>query len=457
MKAFGTYISKYLLSFSALLLLLLCVNAAVFGIVFHRTVREDYRDDSPHAMLEMTAAAATPDALSADAAQKLRENHIWAMYLAPDGRCFWSVELPKEVPQNYTVQDVASFSRGYLADYPVFVWNTDDGLLVLGYPKNSYVKLTGNYYSLQAVQKLPLFIFGMFGIDIVCLFLIYCFSRNKLIRSTEPIITAVETLADGQPASLCVHGELSGIAESVNKASELLNKQNEARANWISGISHDIRTPLSVIMGYAERIAGDKTTSPEIQKEAQIVSQQSVKIKELVQDLNLVSKLEYEMEPLHTEPVRLSKLIRTYAAELLNSGLSDAYTVEIDISDEAEDGMIAGDARLISRAMNNLVQNSIRHNPNGCKIWLVLERTDGMLALSVIDNGVGVSPEKLHALENTPHYMDSTDERLDLRHGLGLLIVQQIAAAHKGTFGIESISPHGCKATLGFLLFPSIR
>ena len=208
-------------------------------------------------MLEMTAAAATPDALSANAAQKLRENHIWAMYLAPDGRCFWSVDLPKKVPQSYTVQDVASFSRGYLADYPVFVWNTDDGLLVLGYPKNSYVKLTGNYYSLQAVQKLPLFIFGMFGIDIVCLFLIYCFSRNKLIRNTEPIITAVETLADGQPASLCVHGELSGIAESVNKASELLNKQNEARANWISGISHDIRTPLSMIMGYAERIAGD--------------------------------------------------------------------------------------------------------------------------------------------------------------------------------------------------------
>ena len=114
MKAFGTYISKYLLSFSALLLLLLCVNAAVFGIVFHRTVCEDYRDDSPRAMLEMTAAAATPDALSANAAQKLRENHIWAMYLAPDGRCFWSVDLPKKVPQSYTVQDVASFSRGCL-------------------------------------------------------------------------------------------------------------------------------------------------------------------------------------------------------------------------------------------------------------------------------------------------------------------------------------------------------
>ena len=181
---------------------------------------------------------------------------------------------------------------------------------------------------------------------------------------------------------------------------------------------------------------------------------QSVKIKELVQDLNLVSQLEYEMQPLHKEEIRLSKLIRSYVAELLNSGLSDAYTIEIDVAPEAENAMLECDARLISRAINNLVQNSIKHNPKGCKILLSLKYTEETLTLTVADNGVGLTPEKLQELEEKPHYMESTDERLDLRHGLGLLIVQQSVAAHNGNFKLTNVLPQGCEA---ILIFPHCK
>ena len=87
-----------------------------------------------------------------------------------------------------------------------------------------------------------------------------------------------------------------------------------------------------MIMGYAGRIAANEATTDKVREQAEIVRKQSVKIKELVQDLNLVSQLEYEMQPLHKEQIRLSKLIRSYVAELLNSGISDAYTIEIDIA-----------------------------------------------------------------------------------------------------------------------------
>ena len=92
----------------------------------------------------------------------------------------------------------------------------------------------------------------------------------------------------------------------------------------------------------------------------------------------MVSQLEYEMQPLHLEVIRLSKLIRSYAAELLNSGISDTYTIEIEIAENAENAVLEGDARLILRAISNLVQNSIKHNPDGCKIYLVLECTKNM-------------------------------------------------------------------------------
>nr|WP_303688935.1 HAMP domain-containing sensor histidine kinase [Ruminococcus bromii] len=450
MKSFGSYISKHLASFAVFLLILVLINVLLFGVTFYHTVSDDYGESSPRAMLEMTSAAATTEGLTDDAIQTLRQYNIWAMYLTPSGECFWTLDVPEEVPHNYSVQDVALFSKGYLEDYPVFVWNTDEGLLVLGYPKDSYMKLTSNYYSIEAIQKIPFYVTGMLGMDVLCLFLAYYFSKRRIIQNTEPIVEAIETLADGKPASLHIDGELSEIAGSVNKASLILSRQNEARANWISGVSHDIRTPLSMIMGYAGRIAADGTASGRIREQAEIVRKQSIKIKELVQDLNLVSQLEYEMQPLHKEQIRLSKLIRSYVAELLNSGISDAYTIEIDIVPEAENAMLECDARLISRAINNLVQNSIKHNPQGCKIQLSLKNTGETLVLAVADNGVGLTPEKLQELEGKPHYMESTDERLDLRHGLGLLLVRQIVEAHHGTLFIESEPNKGYEARIVF-------
>lgn len=450
MKSFGAYISKHLASFAVFIIILLLINMFAFVWTFRSTITKDYGDISPQKMLEATVAASTSESISDEMAQKLRSNHIWAMYLNQDGKCVWSCDLPEEVPDHFTIQEVATFSKGYLADYPVFVWSTDNGLLVLGYPKDSFTKITSNYLPIHMVQLVPIFITVMLAVDLLLLFLAYYFSKRKIIRNTEPIVASIETLSDGKPVSLHIHGELSEVADSVNKASQILSKQNTARANWISGVSHDIRTPLSMIMGYAGKIAEDKSASSTVKEQAEIVRKQSIKIKELVQDLNLVSQLEYEMQPLHKESVRLSKLIRSYVAELLNTGIYNAYTLNIEIAPEADTTILECDTRLISRAINNLVQNSIKHNPQGCEIRIILEDVENSLLLTVADNGVGLSPEKLHELEEKPHYMESTDDRLDLRHGLGLILVRQIVKAHNGSMAIESTLQHGCKTVMNF-------
>ena len=450
MKAFGKYISKYLLSFFAFALVLLLVNILAFALMFGGIVFREYGSASPANMLEAVAADLSASGISEERLQELNRNQIWAMLLDASGHCIWEASLPEEIPTQYTIQDVAVFSKGYLQDYPVFVRNTDNGLLVLGYPKDSFMKLTGNYFPIRAIRIFPLFITGILAIDIVLLFLVYYFSKRKISKNTEPIMASIKTLSTGKPVDLSIRGELSEIADSVNQASQVLSRQNQARANWISGVSHDIRTPLSMIMGYAQRIAGDHGASGNIQQEAEIIRAQSAKIKDLVQDLNLVSQLEYEMQPLHKEPVRLSKLLRSYAADLLNAGISEKHSVEVEISSKAETAVIDCDARLISRAIGNLVQNSINHNPQGCNIFLSLDCSSEKVSIIVADNGVGMSAEKLRELEEKPHYMESTDERLDLRHGLGLLLVKQIVEAHGGVMKIESVPQSGYKTILTF-------
>lgn len=450
MKSYGKYVSKFLVSFLVVILLLLASNITVFFWTFHHVVSTDYGETSPRRMLEKVAQVSTIEGIPSEMEDDLRRSQIWAMFLSPEGKRLWQVDVPEDLPTSYTVQDVALFSKGYLNDYPVFVRADDTGLLVLGYPKNSYVKIIGNYYSSNVLKMIPTFLVFAGVFDLIIIFFIYFLSKRKIIKNTEPIISSVEALSRGTPVKLSVKGELSGVADSVNRASQILSRQNQARANWISGVSHDIRTPLSMIMGYAARIAENKNASEDIREQAEIVQRQSTKIKELVQDLNLVSQLEYEMQPLHKEQIRLSKLVRSYAAELLNSGISEVYTIEIDIAPEAENALFECDTHLISRAVNNLVQNSITHNPQGCKIRISLKSTDEMLILTVSDNGTGLPPKKLQELEEKPHYMESTDERLDLRHGLGLLLVRQIAAAHDGSVRIDSALNQGFQTTLSF-------
>ncbi len=457
MKAFGTYISKYLLSFFVFALVLLLVNILAFALTFGGIVFREYGSASPANMLEAVAADLSASGISEERLQELNRNQIWAMLLDASGHCIWESSLPEEIPTQYTIQDVAVFSKGYLQDYPVFARNMADGLLVLGYPKNSFMKLTGNYFPIRAIRIFPFFVSGILAIDIVLLFLVYYFSKRKIAKNTEPIMASIKTLSTGKPVDLSIRGELSEIADSVNQASQVLSRQNQARANWISGVSHDIRTPLAMIMGYAQRIAGDHEANGNIRREAEIIRAQSAKIKDLVQDLNLVSQLEYEMQPLHKEPVRLSKLLRSYAADLLNAGISEKHSVEVEISSEAETAVIDCDARLISRAIGNLAQNSINHNPQGCDISLSLVCSPEDVSITVADNGVGMSAEKLRELEEKPHYMESTDERLDLRHGLGLLLVRQIVEAHGGVMKIESVPQSGYKTILTFRLLCSLK
>ena len=149
--------------------------------------------------------------------------------------------------------------------------------------------------------------------------------------------------------------------------------------------------------------------------------------------------------------MRLSKLLRSYAADLLNAGIGEKYSFVVEISPEAEPTVMECDARLISRAIGNLVQNSINHNPQGCDIFLSLDCLSENISITVTDNGIGMSVEKLRELEEKPHYMESTDERLAWRHGLGLLLVRQIVEAHSGIMKITNRVEGGVETALVFI------
>lgn len=381
----------------------------------------------------------------------LHKNKIWAMLIDDNGDRVWGFDLPKEIPSHYTLTDVAKFSRFFLKDYPVYVWEHPNGTLVTGYPKDEYTKFNLTY-TIKEIEQFPILIIGMFLVNAIVTFLIALFIGLKMVKSIKPIITGIKLMSKGEPVLLQEKGILSDISKSINTVSkelqmkdEKLMKKDEARSNWIAGISHDIRTPLSIIIGYAGELEESSSLSNREQEQVSIICNQGVKIRELVNDLNLVSKLEYNMQALNCDKIRVSVFLRELVSEFINNNLDNDFYIELDILNE--DITIDADKKLLKRAISNLIQNSIIHNQQGCNIKVISKSDLDFCYIILEDDGKGMSQEKINSLLKSQNGLSEAYAK-GQNHGLGILIVVGIINAHGGKLDITSIDCQGLKTIL---------
>ncbi len=380
-------------------------------------------------------------ALPAEMTEELKAQNAWAIYIENETmQVLWHTEgLPAEIPMQYSISDISNLTRGYLADYPTFTGQAEDGLVVVGFPKDRYWKHLNPSWDLDFIKNSPYILLAVIGINIALIFLIYVIANSKLLRSVKPITNGIQQLPTEHPMHVKENGLLSDLAKKINQTAEILQSQRlnlrrkeTARANWISGVSHDIRTPLSMVMGYAGQLEEDPALSDENRRKASIIRQQSIRMKNLVNDLNLASKLEYNMQPIHPEPVNLVAVARQCVADFMNSDLEEKYPMQWKTSEALGACMIDGDKELLRRAINNLLHNSQSHNPDGCCISVEVKADETGYSITIEDDGIGITEDQLEKLRSTPHYMISDSGTAEPRHGLGLLIVQQIVKAHGG-------------------------
>ena len=315
----------------------------------------------------------------------------WAILIGEDGRVIWSLRKPADVPEQYTLTDVASFTRWYLGDYPVQCRIREDGLLVVGAPKGSMWKHDISMQS-RLLHDAPLWIGGIFLLALGCVLLLAYFAVRRWFRQAQQM-------------------------------------RDAARSDWINGVSHDIRTPLSMVMGYAGQLEADPVLPPRRRAQAAIIRRQSQTIRDLINDLNLTMRLDYAMQPLRRGSLHPAALVRQVAADVLNGGLEERYALAVEVPPEAETLTLEGDASLLRRALLNLVNNCVRHNPEGCAITLTAAAEGEVCTLRVEDDGGGGLPVGLAEVGLAPDG--------GAAHGTGLRLVEQIARAHGGALELH--------------------
>lgn len=443
MNAVERFFRHYILSTVGILALFLCVNLALsvafFAFIYANGVTDrtfSIERFSNHITYSETGFEADADVLDA-----LHEADAWAMILDDNGTVVWETNLPSTLPRTYTLTDVAMFSRWYLEDYPVRIWNRTDGLLVVGFQPGSLSQL---YLSFETASLHP-WLLGVVGIivaNITLLIVLFLRNTRRLEKAVEPILNGIRALSHGNSLHLEEKGELAEINAGLNRASDYLKQKDNTRAEWIRGVSHDMRTPLAVILGYASEMADTDTLSPTARKQAEIICRQSEQMRELIDSLNLTTRLEYAMYPVKLQSVNAVELTRQVVIDLLNDGLSPAY--EITFSTDEGTIPINGDPALLHRMVSNLIRNSIVHNPQGCTISISVVRVDNACVFSVSDNGCGVSEPQLRSLNDTAiKTVQQEQSHIGQEHGLGLKIVRQIVKAHSGKIVFSNASPHG--------------
>ena len=457
MNAVQRFFRRYILSTVGIVLLFFAVNIALLFVIIiaggmsGADTSFSVRDFSDHVVLQDGKWVADDTALS-----MLQEQSAWAMLLNEDGDVIWQQSLPEKLPRSYTSTEVASFSRWYLEDYPVKIWTRADGkLMVVGYQPGTLVKY---YFSLEW-PYMGVLLGGIAAVFIINLLLIiFLILRNtrKVEKAMTPILQGIQNLSHGKALHLEEQGELAEINAGLNRAAGYMKKKDNTRAEWIRGVSHDIRTPLSMVLGYASELEDDCALPPNARKQAGIIRRESEKMKRLIDDLNLTTKLEYALQPVHFQDVDWVETSRQAVSEVLNSGLDSRYEIVFAEMQPGRSIHLLGDDGLLRRMLDNLIRNSITHNPHGCRISVSVGEENGRCLCTVSDDGIGIEPERLKVLNRGDDITSTQGSDEKNEHGLGLKLVMQIVKAHRGTVSFSGSTPHGLEVRISLPTQPLI-
>lgn len=389
--------------------------------------------------------------LSSETSEMIKRNNMWVQLVNPKGDVIYSSNRPNDICDYYSLKDIAGLSRNYLNDYPVFIWESKENLVIAGYPKYSISKYNW-FVPVNAENSMPMTLMYMILFNAALAVILSICLGKFLNKPLSRLMDGVFSLNEEKKLCLEEKGMFRDLAESMNETSRIIMEKNNkiklrdnAVENWIAAISHDVRTPLSMILGYSAMIEEDATLPEEIHGQARIISENSMRLKELVENLNLATSLQYNMQPLMLIHTRAANIAREALASCINSGLLQDCTAEIVVEDETT--AVLADGKLLSRALINLITNSAKHNKDGCHIKVIVPRTTAgspHVSIMVADDGSGISQDEMNKINQSDYFHVPANQK----HGLGLIIVRNIAEAHHGSFIIENGKNEGAVATL---------
>ena len=273
-----------------------------------------------------------------------------------------------------------------------------------------------------------------------------CFALANLL--TRRLLQPIEQMAEcpDQGIGAARYAELEPLMAMIQKQHEEILRSANMRVEFTVNVSHELKTPLTSISGYAELIESGMAQGAQSQHFAGEIRKSSDRLLALINDIIRLSQMdapEYVMSP---EPVNLAPM----AAGVLQQLKIHAEKLGISLSLDARTSIVHADRQMMEELIYNLCDNAIRYNVHGGSVRVQVIPLREEVILRVQDTGIGISKENQAHIFERFYRVDKSRSKATGGTGLGLAIVKHIAAQHGARISLESELGRGTSISIVF-------
>jgi two-component system sensor histidine kinase BaeS len=266
------------------------------------------------------------------------------------------------------------------------------------------------------------------------------FTMTRSLRELTDATVDISQGKFGNQVKVRSKDEIGRLAAAFNQMSAALDRATKTRRQMTADIAHDLRSPLSVITGYAEALNDKKLAGDD--EVYSILLQETKHLDRLVDDLRLLSLADTGELPLTLQPTNPKVLLERMKAR--HTVVSEQYHVDLIIQADEDLPQVNVDVERMSQVLDNLILNAFRYTPQGGKVTMEAVARDGVVQIRVKDTGTGIAPEDLpHIFDR--FYRGDKSRSHNGESGLGLAIAKSIVEAHGGKMQVESKPGEGAE------------
>ena len=273
------------------------------------------------------------------------------------------------------------------------------------------------------------------------------FIARHAFKPVRQITDTVDAINDGDDLTARIglrrgRDEIHRLAATFDRMFDRLERSFDSEKRFASDASHELRTPVAIILAECEYARQNAQTVDDYRESLEVVERQGRRMSTLINQLLNITRMDQGTQVISREDADLSELADVVADETVRAS-GKALEVEKDIAPGVHANVDVG---LMSRLVQNLVENACKYTPEGGRVRVSLAAAEGRLTLTVADNGIGIAKRDLPHIWERFWQADSS-RGVDKGSGLGLAMVKQIADAHGGTLSVESEPGRGSTFT----------
>jgi signal transduction histidine kinase len=287
-------------------------------------------------------------------------------------------------------------------------------------------------------------------IGAVIALLLGIFLSRTLTRPIRELTQATHAVSEGdlsQQVPIRSNDELGELAKAFNKMSSELSRSVNARKQMTADIAHELRTPLSLILGHAEAVHDG--VLPPSQENFEIIREEAERLEQLVNDLRILSLADAGELSITLQIIEPGRLLQEVAA--IYQYQTQRKNISLDLEVDSPLSNIEVDPGRMTQVLTNILDNALRHTPEGGRIVLSAKEVSDQIELAIQDSGAGLKAEDLERVFDRFYRTDSSRQRdgdFPGGSGLGLAIARSIVQAHGGQLSAESETGKGLKVII---------